>query len=46
MGTEVSVRLMLGSTVVGLVLALLSYQLGLPLIRRIRHRRPSPTRFR
>jgi len=46
MGTEVSVRLMLGSTVVGLVLALLSYQLGLPLIRRIRHRRPSLTRFR
>lgn len=46
MGTEVSVRLMLGSTVVGLALALLSYQLGLPLIRRIRHRRPSLTRFR
>lgn len=46
MGTEVSVRLMLGSTVVGLVLALLSYQLGLPLIRRIRHRRQALTRFR
>lgn len=46
MGTEVSVRLMLGSTLVGLALGLLSYQLGLPLIRRLRQRRPSPTRLR
>lgn len=38
MGTEVSVRLLLGSTVVGVVAALVSYQVGLPLIRRLRHR--------
>lgn len=46
MGTEVSVRLMLGSTLVGLVMGFLSYALGLPLIRRLRHRRSSPTRLR
>ena len=38
MGTEVSVRLMLGSTVVGLVAGLVSYFVGLPLIRRVRSR--------
>lgn len=39
MGTEVSIRLMLGSAVVGVVAAVLSYYAGLPLIRRLRHRR-------
>ncbi|MGB5975592.1 MAG: DUF2062 domain-containing protein [Nodosilinea sp.] len=38
MGTEVSVRLMLGSTAVGLVAGTLSYFGGLPLIRRVRSR--------
>lgn len=38
MGTEVSVRLMLGSTVVGLVAGVASYFVGLPLIRRVRSR--------
>lgn len=46
MGTEVSVRLMLGSTVVGLAMGVLSYGLGLPLIRRLRQRRPTPNRLR
>jgi hypothetical protein len=39
MGTEVSVKLMLGSTVVGAVAAIGSYYLGLPVIRRLRERR-------
>ncbi|HIK45229.1 MAG TPA: DUF2062 domain-containing protein [Leptolyngbyaceae cyanobacterium M65_K2018_010] len=39
MGTDVSVRLMLGSAVVGLVAAMTSYCLGLPLIRRLREPR-------
>jgi uncharacterized protein (DUF2062 family) len=38
MGTEVSVRLMLGSSVVGLVSGAVSYFGGLPLIRRVRLR--------
>ncbi|HSM84225.1 MAG TPA: DUF2062 domain-containing protein [Nodosilinea sp.] len=38
MGTEVSVRLMLGSTVVGLGAGVVSYFAGLPLIRRVRSR--------
>lgn len=38
MGTEVSVRLMFGSTVVGLVAGVASYLVGLPLIRRVRSR--------
>jgi uncharacterized protein (DUF2062 family) len=38
MGTEVSARLMLGSTVVGLGAGLASYFGGLPLIRRVRSR--------
>lgn len=38
MGTDVAVRLMLGSTVVGLVAAAVSYYGGLPLIRRMRQR--------
>lgn len=46
MGTEVSVRLLLGSTLVGLVMGVLSYSLGLPFIRRMRHRRPSLSRLR
>jgi uncharacterized protein (DUF2062 family) len=36
MGTEVSVRLMLGSTLVGVVAGVVSYFGGLPLIRRVR----------
>lgn len=44
MGTEMSVRLMLGSVIVGLGASLLSYYLGLPLIRQLRHRRSSPPR--
>jgi uncharacterized protein (DUF2062 family) len=39
MGADVSVRLMLGSTVVGLVAGIISYYVGLPIIRRIRQRR-------
>ena len=39
LGTEVSVRLMLGSTVVGVVAGVASYLIGLPLIRRMRSRR-------
>ncbi len=39
MGTEVSGRLMLGSTVVGAVAGVASYFIGLPLIRRVRSRR-------
>jgi uncharacterized protein len=39
LGTEVSVRLMLGSTVVGAVVGVASYFIGLPLIRRVRSRR-------
>lgn len=39
MGTDVTVRLMLGSTVVGMVAAVVSYYAGLPLIRRMRQRR-------
>ncbi len=46
MGTEVSARLMLGSAVVGVVASLLSYYLGLPLIRRMRQRRSAPSRIR
>ncbi|WP_225907387.1 DUF2062 domain-containing protein [Leptolyngbya sp. BL0902] len=46
MGTEVSVRLMLGSAVVGVIAGLLSYYLGLPLIRRLRQRRSFPSRLR
>jgi len=38
MGTDVAVRLMLGSTMVGLVAAVVSYYGGLPLIRRMRRR--------
>ncbi|MEA5452770.1 DUF2062 domain-containing protein [Leptolyngbya sp. CCNP1308] len=38
MGTEVSVRLMLGSAVVGLVAGVASYFGGLPLVRRVRSR--------
>jgi len=38
MGTEVSVRLMAGSTVVGLGAGVISYFGGLPLIRRVRLR--------
>jgi uncharacterized protein (DUF2062 family) len=38
MGTEVSVRLMLGSAVVGVVAGVASYFGGLPLIRRVRSR--------
>ncbi|MEP0901104.1 DUF2062 domain-containing protein [Nodosilinea sp. FACHB-13] len=38
MGTEVSARLMLGSTVVGLVAGVASYFVGLPLIQRVRSR--------
>lgn len=41
MGTEVSARLMLGSTVVGLAAGLISYFGGLPLIRRVRSRQRS-----
>jgi uncharacterized protein (DUF2062 family) len=41
MGTEVSVRLMLGSAVVGLVAGFASYFGGLPLIRQVRSRRQS-----
>lgn len=39
LGTEVSVRLMLGSTVVGTVAGVVSYFIGLPLIKRVRSRR-------
>ncbi|TVQ10359.1 MAG: DUF2062 domain-containing protein [Leptolyngbya sp. DLM2.Bin27] len=39
LGTEVSVRLMLGSTVVGVVAGVVSYFIGLPLIIRVRSRR-------
>ncbi|WOD39099.1 DUF2062 domain-containing protein [Nodosilinea sp. E11] len=38
MGTEVSVRLMLGSSVVGAIAGVVSYVVGLPLIRRVRSR--------
>ncbi|WP_199312355.1 DUF2062 domain-containing protein [Phormidium tenue] len=38
MGTEVSARLMLGSTAVGLVAGVASYFVGLPLIRQVRSR--------
>ena len=41
MGTEVSVRLMLGSAVVGVVAGVASYFGGLPLIRRVRSRQLS-----
>lgn len=41
MGADVTVRLMLGSTIVGLVAGLASYFVGLSLIRRIRHRKGS-----
>ncbi|WP_240966414.1 DUF2062 domain-containing protein [Nodosilinea sp. P-1105] len=40
MGTEVSSRLLLGSTTVGLITGVGSYYLSLPLIRRMRSRRP------
>jgi uncharacterized protein (DUF2062 family) len=46
MGTEVSARLMLGSAVVGIVASLLSYYLGVPLIRRMRQRRSTLSRIR
>ena len=39
MGADVTVRLMLGSTVVGIVAGVLSYFFGLYLIRRIRQRK-------
>jgi uncharacterized protein (DUF2062 family) len=39
MGTDVSLRLMLGSTVVGVVAAVASYYIGLPIIRRMRQKR-------
>lgn len=39
MGTEVTLRLMLGSAIVGVVLAPLSYFLGVRLIRQVRERR-------
>lgn len=39
MGTEVSVRLMLGSSIVGAIAGVASYAIGLPLIRRVRSRR-------
>ncbi len=39
MGTEVSVRLMLGSALVGTVAGVVSYFVSLPLIRRMRSRR-------
>ncbi|NJL45192.1 MAG: DUF2062 domain-containing protein [Leptolyngbyaceae cyanobacterium SM2_3_12] len=39
MGADVSIRLMLGSTVVGLVAGVLSYYVSLPIVRRIRARR-------
>ncbi|MFQ4135706.1 DUF2062 domain-containing protein [Nodosilinea sp. PGN35] len=42
MGTEVSVRLMLGSAVVGLVAGFASYFGGLPLIRRVRWSKTGP----
>lgn len=38
MGTEVSVRLMLGSAIVGLIAGVIGYFGGLPLIRRMRSR--------
>lgn len=38
LGTDVSVRLMLGSSIVGGLAGLLSYYGGLPLIRRVRSR--------
>ncbi len=44
MGTDVSIKLMLGSTVVGTVAAIASYYLGLPIIRRLRERRLTKTR--
>ncbi len=39
MGTEVSVRLMLGSALVGTIAGVASYFVGLPLIQRVRSRR-------
>lgn len=39
LGTEVSARLMLGSAVVGTVVGVASYFIGLPLIKRVRSRR-------
>ncbi len=39
MGADVTVRLMLGSTIVGIVAGVISYFVGLWLIRRIRRRR-------
>lgn len=39
MGTDVTVRLLLGSTVVGIVAGIVSYFLGIWLIRRIRQRK-------
>lgn len=41
MGTDVTTRLMLGSTVVGIVVGIVSYYLGIRLINRIRQRRRS-----
>jgi uncharacterized protein len=41
MGTEVSVRLMLGSTIVGVIAGVATYYGGLPLIRQLRSRRLS-----
>jgi hypothetical protein len=39
MGTDVTVRLMLGSTVVGIITGIISYFVGVWLIRRIRQRK-------
>ncbi|NJL47935.1 MAG: DUF2062 domain-containing protein [Leptolyngbyaceae cyanobacterium SM2_5_2] len=44
MGTDVSVKLMLGSTVVGAVASVASYYFGLPIIRRLREHRSSKIR--
>jgi uncharacterized protein len=38
MGSEVSVRLLLGSTVIGIIASAISYAGGLPLVRRVRSR--------
>lgn len=43
MGTEVSTRLLLGSTTVGMIAGMGSYYGSLPLIRRLRSRRSSTT---
>ena len=45
MGTDVTVRLMLGSTVVGIAAGIISYFLGVWLIRRIRQRKSDKSEF-